>query len=106
MLLLSINEAYDRRTIDLLAAIGQTEGLYLSGDGVLACAPLVAGDLIQIKAWGSLSAGREIVTVPAYQVSLTEREQRLLDAWKSGNQAEAVAATALNSNAGLRFRSL
>src|SRR5438105_4200809 len=46
MLLLSLNEALDRRSIDQLLALDKLGQLQVSGDGVFACAGLTASGLV------------------------------------------------------------
>lgn len=94
MLLLTINEAYDRKTVDVLAALGKVGILFVSGDGLLACASLVAADLVAVDVWGTPGHTQRLgIQVPAYRLSLTPRGQNLLSAWKEGDQAAAVSAT-------------
>ncbi len=84
MILLAVNEAYDRKSVDILLAFDQVEMLYLSGDGLLDCAPLVAGGLLQI--------GNPYKRT--YDVRLSERGRRMIAAWKEGDQEGVVAASA------------
>jgi len=95
MLLLTINEAYDRKTLDLLSTLSRVGNVYVTGDGLLSCAALVAGGLVQATAFGvaGIVGGLECV-VPKYRLTVTERGRRLLSAWLSGDQAGAIAATA------------
>lgn len=99
MLLLSINEAFDKRTISLLQTISCVGEIYLSGDELLECAELVAGEWIETNRFGLPTQTQTGLTVPFYRVSLTDRGKRLISAWKEGNQAKAVAATALSNSA-------
>ena len=85
MLLLAINEAFDRRSVDLLLALDTTGMLFVSGEGVLECAALVAAGLVQRF---SHNDGRR--SFPTYSVSLTAKGSALVTAWKQGNQALAV----------------
>ena len=84
MLLLAVNEAFDRRSVDLLLALDATGMVFVSGEGVLECAALIAGGLVQR---GAYNTGRPI---PSYSVSLTERGRAFVEAWKQGNQQLAV----------------
>lgn len=95
MLLLTINEAYDRKTLDLLATLNRVENVYVSGDGLFSYAGLIAGGLIDVNQWGhAMFDHRWGFQTPTYRVSVTERGRRLLTAWRAGDQAAAVAATA------------
>lgn len=82
MILLSVNEAYDRKSVDILLALDKVEMLYLSGDGLLECAPLVAGGLLQI--------GEPYRRT--YDVQLSSRGKRMIEAWRKGDQQGVVAA--------------
>jgi hypothetical protein len=94
MLLLTINEAYDRRTLDTLAALKNVGSMHVSGDGLLSMAGLVAAGLINVQEWGRKEySSRQGFQSPMYIVTLTERGNMLLDAWAAGDQAAAVAAT-------------
>jgi hypothetical protein len=95
MLLLAINEAYDRKTLDLLLALERTKAVYVSGDGLLACAALIASDLVEVGTVGlERFTARSGFEVPSYRLSLAPRGQTLLNAWKQGDQEAAVQALA------------
>lgn len=94
MLLLTINEAYDRKTLGVLMALSKVGDVYVSGDGILGCAALIAADLIEVSVWGFPALSHmQGVQVPSYRLSLTERGKTLMAAWREGNQAAAVAAS-------------
>jgi hypothetical protein len=86
MLLLAINEAFDRRSVDLLLALDLTGMLFVSGEGVLECAALIAAGLVHP---GSHNVAG---VIPTYSVSLTEKGSVLVASWKQGNQVRAVGA--------------
>jgi hypothetical protein len=89
MLLLSLNEGFDKRSIDMLLALHQIGCLNVSGEGVLACSSLIASGLArQFMNMDSLLGG-DI----SYSLELTAKGQRLVEAWKQGNQAAALNAT-------------
>jgi len=92
MLLLAMNEAYNRESIDQLAALESVGQVYVSGDGLLSCAGLVAGKLLTVTPWGmAVSGGTQFQTqVPYYRLTLTDRGRVLLAAWKAGDQLAAV----------------
>jgi hypothetical protein len=84
LILLSVNEAYDRKSVDILFALDEVKKLYLSGDGLLECAPLIAGGLLTIgEPWKR-----------TYDVWLSERGKLVIDAWRRGDQRGVVAAFA------------
>jgi hypothetical protein len=92
MLLLAMNEAYDRGSIDRLAALDSVGQVYVSGDGLLSCSDLVAGKLLVVTPWGiPVTGGPSIQTqVPFYRLTLADRGRALLKAWKAGDQMAAV----------------
>jgi hypothetical protein len=81
--LLALNEAFDRRSVDMLLALAKMNHIGLSGDGILMCAPLIASDLVQHHILVSHAAGLSGAT---YAISLTERGKAFLEAWKAGRQ--------------------
>jgi len=89
MILLSLNEGYDRKAVDLLLVLSKAGTLWVSGDGVIQCAALVASGLVESRALGGLTADQPL---PAYAISLTERGKLMVDAWKRGDQNSVVAA--------------
>jgi hypothetical protein len=90
MLLLAMNEAYDRGSIDQLAALESVGQVYVSGDGLLSCSGLVAGKLLTVTTWGTAVVSNMEAHVPYYRLSLTDRGRALLAAWKAGDQLAAV----------------
>ena len=84
MLLLAVNEAFDRRSVDLLLMLDVVGMVFVAGEGVLECAGLIASGLV---AKGQYSVAGSI---PAYSVSLTDRGRALVAAWKKGDQGAAV----------------
>ncbi|MBI3920036.1 MAG: HNH endonuclease [Armatimonadetes bacterium] len=91
LLLLSLNEAYDRKSIDILIALakmGQKQ-VQVSGDGVLLCAALIAGGLVEAeRGQGSQP------WLDAYRLSLTQRGGAFVEAWKDGDQEQALRSIA------------
>ncbi len=94
MLLLSLNEAFDRRSIDMLLAIDKIKGKVvklISGDGVFDYAPLVASGLISVsERWLQTTTGITSGQTMMYTAQLTDKGQQFLEGWKSGNQEAAI----------------
>jgi hypothetical protein len=90
MLLLAINEAYDRKAIDLLLALDKVGHVWMSGDGLVDCAALVAADLVRFDQLGGGSWSRDVQNPPC-GVCLTERGSAFVAAWKTGSQRDAIA---------------
>lgn len=96
MLLLSLNEAFDRRSIDILLALYKLGGLMVWGDGLLNCAALVASGLVtvceknkKIKRDGLFGTYTDHET-EKYWLELSDKGRQFVEAWKRGDQAAAV----------------
>lgn len=86
MLLLAVNEAYDRRSVDILLSFDKHGPMFVSGDGVLSCAALIAG--------GMVLANQHVThythSPSTYHIGLTRRGQDFVKAWKGGDQDAAI----------------
>lgn len=97
LLLLTLNEAFDRRSVDMLLAIdkiGQVR--WITGDGLHSYAPLVASNLILLnEEWHESGGGGGLggQFVKRYTAALTERGKQFVEAWKKGDQQAAVTIT-------------
>lgn len=80
MLLVTVNEAYDRRTVDLLLALHLGGPLALSGGE---CAPLIASHLATVN---ELRNG-PIIT---YMATLNDKGKLFIEGWIKGDQAAAI----------------
>jgi HNH endonuclease len=93
-LLLALNEAFDRPSVDTLLTLSKLHKLYVTGDGLLACVSLVAGGLIDVLHGQHYSEPGEYQWdfggAPIYTITLSERGKSFVAAWKSGNQIDAV----------------
>jgi len=91
MILVSLNNAMDKKTLELLLTLSSfKDELYISGDGILQCSPLIAGHYVDArrKSFATTTAGISVT----YSVKINERGKRLLDAWKNGDQEKVVQA--------------
>lgn len=91
MLLLALNEAYDKRSIDILLTLRKVGWLGVSGDGVLHSAALVAASLVEATWKGGFRPGEPVW----YEIRLTSRGEMLVDAWLVGDQQAAIELTTL-----------
>jgi hypothetical protein len=92
MFQISLNEALDKNSVEILLALDKLkEELKVSGDGVLECASLVASGFIDVEWYhsGSLDIHTKSDEY-GYKIRLTDRGSMFIDAWKRGDQANAV----------------
>ena len=89
LMLQQLNAAYDRNTINLLLMLARLEEsgwkhFEVTGDGFLAFSPLLASELIKVTVFHRTAYDRGM---PYYEVTLSERGQATMKAWKEGNPA-------------------
>lgn len=97
LLLLSLNEAFDRHSVDVLLTLDQLDGVMVWGDGLLDCAALVASGLISVhersreikKRSGLLGPYTEEET-EKYWLMLSPKGRQFVAAWKLGDQNAAI----------------
>jgi hypothetical protein len=88
LLLMALNEAFDRRTIDLLLALQHTGNWLLSaGDALPDYAPLIVSGLAEVQVL--LGAPVE-PNFGKMRVYLSDKGRSFIEAWKRGDQAAAV----------------
>lgn len=90
LLLLALNEAFDRRSVDVLLALDTLGPIKrLTGDGVIGLAPLVAAGMVNIRDhWHETGSGSGYQdSEPMYLAELSEKGKLLVDGWKKGDQA-------------------
>ncbi len=92
MLLLALNEGFDRYSLNVLLALAKVAGgITVSGDGVLRCAGLVASGLVDIAYFmkADFFPPREHI---AYTLQLTNKGRLVVEGWKRGDQGAVIAA--------------
>jgi hypothetical protein len=84
-MLVALNGAFNRETIDLLLFIADIQqfGLIISGDGLLKFSGLIAAGLVNWRT--GLSAAN-------YTVSLSDKGRLIVNAWKLGDRIKLAAA--------------
>jgi len=93
MLLLAVNEAYDRESVDLLLALDESDGsIFATGDSLPHYSSLVAANLVEFSQHGGPNYGRGGPAHPPVYVRLTEKGRHLVTEWKKGNQRQAIEA--------------
>ena len=96
MLLLALNEAFDRRSIDLLltiAGLGRIVGV--SADGLPHYAGLLASNLVYLvhDFQETTAGGQQLhhsLGIGNYAAFLTERGKLFVEGWKKGDQRAAI----------------
>lgn len=105
-MLLALNNAFDRRSMDLLLFLSQTHGqqIWYSGDALLTFAALIASGLVSFKTeklYGETPASTGMYgSIPMFihpfsypmgmviEVELTEKGHLLVGAWRTGNEQQ------------------
>lgn len=87
-MLVTLNNAFDRNTIDSLLFLRtlRPQQLRISGDGVLKYDRLIAAGLAEFNL--VMQNG----PIMLYEVGLTAKGKMVVDAWKSGNRAELTTS--------------
>jgi hypothetical protein len=92
MLLLAINEAFGRRSVDILLTLHKGQLNRLKGDGVLELAGLIASGLVEIREYQErYGAGTPYFAFTMeYAANLTERGKLFVEGWLKGDQEAAI----------------
>ena len=97
MLLLALNQAYDKHSIDALLMLNRLGSVWVKGDGLLGIAGPIASGLVDAKPdintilTGQSADGRVTSTAESgYLLTLSSKGRALVEAWISGNQEAAV----------------
>jgi hypothetical protein len=93
-LLLTLNAAYDRASIDTLLALHKVGELGISGDALLTRAGLVASGLIEI---GTHVVARTtgIGSSDAVSVRLSTKGRAFVEAWLDGREGDALRSVSI-----------
>jgi hypothetical protein len=83
---------------DVKAAEGKPPPFRFTGDGLGALAPLMVSGLVEISKWagGSYFGGG----TPSFEVQLTDRGRRLVEAWRAGDPGQIKAVLELPRDSG------
>lgn len=111
MLQLTLNEAFDKYSIDILLALDNIGGIIITGDGLLNCSALIASNLVHVtndlivrerqKVEKDNGMGLSLfkddwkyvdkpISTGQYHLKLTDKGKALVVAWKNGNQNVAL----------------
>ena len=92
MLLVALNEAFDRASLDTLLALGKlTRVDGVTADGVLRLGSLIASGLV---AANYRYVGQDGSITEDFTVELTPKGKLFLEAWQHGDRGAALAALA------------
>ena len=93
MLLIALNQAYDKHSIDILLVLHKLKSIWIKSDGLLDIAAPIASGLIDAKSEintiidGVRSDGAVISNSESgYLISISIKGNMLIEAWLSGNQ--------------------
>lgn len=88
-LLMALNEAFDRRTVDLLLAMEKTGDWLLSnGDALPDYAPLIVSGYAEVRVVGGGSLAPIFGKMRVY---LSDKGKAFIAAWKCGDQVAAIS---------------
>jgi hypothetical protein len=88
MLLLALNEAFDRKSVDILLALHRLGDLTVTGDGLLNCSPLLASGLAEVRVQvKGLASGHG---ADLFKLVLSEKGKKFVEGWKDGDQLAAI----------------
>ena len=92
MLLLALNEAFDRRSIDILLSLDKLGKIErITGDGICDFTPLIASGFVNIgQGYNTIRSGLSYTSEIMYIAELSEKGKLLVENWKNGNQAAAI----------------
>jgi HNH endonuclease len=107
MLLLSLNEAFDRKAIDILLLLDRLGSVgHMTGDGLIVLASLVASGLIEVSQYLHITTGstsqsesfsilRQTIGSTSqfeqmYRVELSKKGKLFVEGWKKGDQSSAL----------------
>lgn len=82
VLLLSLNEAFDKKAVDVLLTLRKVSKINLKGEGILEIAGLISSDLIK---W-------QQHYTDSFDIMLSQKGNTFVEAWISGRLSEALSA--------------
>lgn len=86
--LLSLNEAFDRKSVDLILMLDKTGGIVITSDSIHHWAGLLVSDLVRIGS--RVYGGATLAGVDSFGISLSTKGRNFIDGWKRGNQQQAM----------------
>ena len=87
---LSLNEGFNKASIDILLSMPQIKALSVTGDGFVHVAPLLTGGYLRLTVSATPIAGH---AAGSFTLILTEKGKAFIEAWKSGDQRKAIEWT-------------
>jgi hypothetical protein len=89
--LLALNEAFDRKSVDVLLAMRITGDLAITADGLLQCAGLLTSGLVEIKL-NVKGTATGFVSADVLKLELSDKGKAFVEGWLAGNEQHAVGA--------------
>ncbi len=90
MLLLSLNEGFDRASVNMLLALHKLGGIRVTPDALLTASALVASDLIETTFDPPANPRYQGQN---YQLKLSTKGRLLVEGWKAGDQKKALSSS-------------
>ncbi len=87
LMLMSLANAFDKKSVDILLMLSTYVGIYVSGDGVLECAALIASRFVNVRSVSGELHPQSDKLLPAshYNLSLTKKGELFVEGWKNGD---------------------
>lgn len=86
-LLVGLNEAFDKKSVDILLALRKISTISLRGEGILEISSLIASGLVEWR----------IHHTDLFDISLSEKGKIFVQGWESGNIKEAYSSNLIIS---------
>lgn len=92
LLLLSLNEGFDRASVDFLLVLDRpdTRELSVSGDGFIRMAGLYTGGYLSVIGAGDHTDLATFGGMKTYRLRLSSKGESFVKAWKQGNLRDAI----------------
>lgn len=94
LLLLSLNEGFDRASVDFLLVLDKpdTRELSVSGDGFIRMAGLYTGGYVSVIGAGDHTDLATFGGMKTYRLRLSKKGEEFVKAWKQGNLRDEITA--------------
>lgn len=92
LILLSLNEGFDKNSIDILLTLKTTDYIVVSGEGILQSASLISSNYVESQRLQEYKSARVAAYVrdEKYIIKLTKPGKLFVEAWERGDQRAAI----------------